>query len=120
MNKNKESTRYYSDKHEKSICEELNAVQMPNSGATIWKKGDCVQKESSLLIEAKCSMSEKSSFSVKKEWLYKNKAEMRTMQLENHCLCFNFEPNGDNFYIIDSKLMKFLNEKLIEDRSEEV
>ena len=34
------------------------------------------------------------------------------MNLENHCLCFNFEPAGDNFYIIDSKLMKFLVEKL--------
>ena len=40
------------------------------------------------------------------------------MKLENHCLCFNFEPNGDNFYIIDSKLMKFLVEKLEVDYKE--
>lgn len=40
------------------------------------------------------------------------------MGLENHSLCFNFEPSGDNFYIIDSKLMKFLIEKLKEDYKE--
>ena len=118
MTKNKDSTRYSSNLHELSICKELNAIQTPNSGATIWKKGDCIQKEASVLLEAKCSMSPKQSFSIKKEWLYKNKSEMRQMGLENHALCFNFEPNGDNFYIIDSKLMKFLIDKLIEDYKE--
>lgn len=112
MTKNKSSTRYNSNIHEQSICKELNAIQTPNSGATIWKKGDCIQKDASLLIEAKCSMNSKQSFSIKKDWLYKNKSEMLQMNLENHCLCFNFEPAGDNFYIIDSKLMKFLVEKL--------
>lgn len=118
MTKNRESTRYSSNLHEQSIAKELGAIQTPNSGATIWKKGDLVQKEASMLLEAKCSMSEKQSFSIKKEWLYKNKSEMRQMGLENHSLCFNFEPSGDNFYIIDSKLMKFLIEKLKEDYKE--
>lgn len=33
MNKNTESTRYYSDKQEKSVCKLLEATQSPNSGA---------------------------------------------------------------------------------------
>ena len=33
MNNNTESTRYYSDKHEKSVCKALNAYQQSNSGA---------------------------------------------------------------------------------------
>lgn len=115
--KNKSATRTFSDEHEKSVCKECNAYQQPNSGATIWKKGDCVNEMASLLIECKCSMSEKESFSVKKEWLYKNKKEMLAMGLFNHCLAFNFEPKGDNFYIIDSKLMKFLIEKLEEEEA---
>ena len=42
MTKNKDSTRYSSNLHELSICKELGATQTPNSGATIWKKGDCI------------------------------------------------------------------------------
>lgn len=29
----KQSTRYFSDKHEKSVCKALGAVQQSNSGA---------------------------------------------------------------------------------------
>ena len=65
MNKNKESTRYYSDKHEKSVCKALGARQQPNSGAALFRKGDVITNN--MLIECKCSMADKDSFSVKKE-----------------------------------------------------
>ena len=42
MNKNQESTRYYSDKQEKSVCKSLNGKQVSNSGAGLFKKGDVV------------------------------------------------------------------------------
>ena len=80
-NTNKESTRYLSDKHEKSICKALHAVQQPNSGAGNWRKGDVVQPQASMLIEAKCSMSEKKSFSIKKEWIDKNREEKFSQRL---------------------------------------
>lgn len=67
MNKNKESTRYYSDLHEKSVCRALGATQQSNSGASIFNKGDCIQKDASLLIECKTTMKEKTSVSIKKE-----------------------------------------------------
>ena len=105
MNKNKESTRYYSDAHEKSVCKELHAVQQSNSGAGLWRKGDCINNDASLLIECKCSMSEKTSFSIKKEWIEKNKEEAFSQRLSNSCIAFNFEPGGDNYYVINSKLM---------------
>ena len=41
----KQSTRYFSDKHEKSVCKALNAVQQSNSGAGKFSKGDVVIKE---------------------------------------------------------------------------
>lgn len=116
--KNKDATRTFSDAHEKSVCRECNAIQQPNSGAGMWKKGDCVNNDASILIECKCQMNEKESFSVKKEWLYKNKKEMLAMGLFNHCLAFNFGPDTENFYVIDTKLMKFLIEKLEEENKE--
>lgn len=34
------------------------------------------------------------------------------MNLFNNCLCINFGPNTDNYYIINEKLMKYLVECL--------
>ncbi len=113
--KNEECTRFYSDKHEKSICKALGAQQQVNSGATKFSKGDVINRSASLLIEAKCSMTKKSSFSIKEEWLLKNKQEAFQMGLSNSALCFNFEPDGKNYYIVDEKVMQFLVEKLIEE-----
>ena len=115
MNNNKESTRYYSDAHEKSICKALGAKQQSNSGAGHFNKGDVVHRDADMLIEAKCSMSPKNSFSVKREWIDKNVKERHSLGLCNSAICFNFEPDGDNYYVIDEKLMKFLVEKLVED-----
>ena len=108
------STRYYSDIHEKSVCKALSAKQQPNSGAGLWRKGDVIQEDSSLLIECKCSMKSKSSFAVRKEWIDKNRKEAFFHRLSNTAICINFEPNGDNYYVIDEKLMKLLCEKLRE------
>lgn len=116
-NKNTESTRYFSDAQEKSVCRALNAQQMPNSGATAFKKGDVVQKEASLLVECKTTMTDKDSFSIKKDWIEKNKMEAYEMRLDNHCIAFNFGPNQPNYYVIDELLMKFLVEKLIEENN---
>lgn len=116
---NKESTRYYSDKHEKSVCKALNARQVSNSGAGRFTKGDAIQEYASLLIECKCSMTEKTSFSIKEDWLIKNEEERFSNRLDNSCLCFNFKPDGKNYYVINEKLMKYLVEKLEEEYSVE-
>lgn len=114
-NKNKESTRYYSDIQEKSVCKALNAIQQPNSGAGLWRKGDCRQVEASMLLECKTCMTDKDSFSIKKEWIEKNRTEAFNSRLSESCIAFNFGPGQPNYYIIDEKLMKFLVDKIIED-----
>lgn len=116
--KNKNCTRAYSDAHEKYVCKALNATQTPNSGATLFKKGDCYNTDASLLIECKTSMTEKSSVSIKKEWIDKNNKEAKEMRLYNSCISFNFGPETDNYYVISEKLMKFLVEKLQEEYKE--
>lgn len=116
-NKNKESTRFYSDKHEKSICKALGAHQQSNSGAGHFRKGDVIHNEASILIEAKTCMTEKNSFSIKKEWIDKNKEEAFALRKSNSCICFNFGPDTENHYVINEKLMKYLIEKLVEENS---
>ena len=114
MQKEGLSTRAVADIHEKSVCKALGAKQQSNSGAGLFAKGDVVQKEASILIECKTCTSEKNSFSIKKEWLEKNKKEAKEINLFNSMLCFNFGPDTDNYYIIDEKLAKFLINELIE------
>lgn len=117
MNKNQNSTRFYSDAHEKSICKALGGKQNSNSGAGHFAKGDVVVQDASLLIEAKCCMSPKNSVSIKKEWIDKNKHEAFMTRRDNQVVCINFEPDGENYYLINEKLMKLLVDKLIEENS---
>ena len=118
MTKNKEATRYYSSQHETSVCKALNARKQPNSGASIFAAGDVYNTNASLLVECKTAMTDKESFSIKKEWLDKIKEEMREKRFQNNCLAFSFGPNSPNYYIIDEKLMKFLTEKLEEENED--
>ena len=113
--KNSTATRTFSDQHEKSVCSALGAVQTANSGAGKFNKGDVIQRDASMLIECKCCMSEKQSIAVKKEWIDKNVEEMYQMGLGSNAVCINFQPDGDNFYIINERLMKYLCEKLSEE-----
>lgn len=115
--KSSESTRSFSDAHEKSICKALGATQQSNSGAGRFHKGDVIHNGASMLIEAKCVMSPKQSVSLKKEWIEKNKAESFAIRKLNQAVCVNFEPGGPNYYVINESLMKFLIEKLVEENS---
>lgn len=112
MTKNKESTRYYSDKQEKSVCRVLNAQQQSNSGAGKFRKGDVVNRAASLLVECKTVIQDKESFSVKKDWIIKNKEEAFTQRLSNQCIAFSFGPDQENYFVINEKLMRYLVEKL--------
>lgn len=114
MTKNKDSTRYYSEQQEKHVSTVLDGTLTSNSGAGLFKKGDIIQNNASLLIECKTCTSNKESFSIKKEWLDKNNNERKLMRLDNSCLCFNFGPDTDNYYIINENLMKFLVDRLVE------
>jgi len=118
MTKNENSTRFYSNIHEQSVCKALNATQQPNSGAAKFRKGDVVNTTASLLIECKTCMKDKDSFSVKKEWFEKNKEEAFALRLSNQAVCFNFGPNQSNYYVINERLMKFLVEKLEEEEND--
>ena len=109
------STRDFSSKQEQGVAKLLNGKVNANSGAGKWRKGDVQVPQASLLVECKTVTSEKSSFSIKADWINKNKNEAHANRLDNHCIAFNFGPDKPNYFVIDEKLMLFLVEKLSEE-----
>lgn len=106
---NKEATRYASSVQEKRISDKFDGQISSNSGANLFNKGDVIVEDASLLIECKTRLEFKKSFSIKKEWLDKNKEEAFRCRLDNHCIAFNFDYKDKNdYYIIDDKMMQFL------------
>lgn len=116
MAKNKETTRYSSSVQEKRIANKLNGKVSSNSGAGLFNKGDIICTDASLLIECKTCMEPKKSFSIKRDWIEKNKEESFRLRLDNHVIAFNFYyQDKKDYYIIDDKLMDFLVKKLEEE-----
>ena len=114
MTNNKNATRYYSSRQEKRIAKAIGGRVTANSGAPKFTAGDVINNL--FLIEAKTKTSESKSFSIKKEWLDKNKEEAFAMNKRYNALCFDFGDN-ERYYVIDEKTFKVLNELL--EREEE-
>ena len=94
-------TRFYSNKQEKKVAKAVKGFQVVNSGATKFSKGDVVTKN--WLIECKTTTAtEKASFSIKREWLEKNREEAFAMNKDYNALAFDYG-DGKNWYIIDEK-----------------
>ena len=103
-------TRFYSSKQEKQVAKAIGGRTVANSGATLFNKGDVTT--SNILVECKTCVTEKKSFSIKKEWLEKNKEEAFEMGKDYSVLVFNFGPDTDNYYVIDERTFKLLQELL--------
>lgn len=109
--KNKESTRYWSNLHEESVCKALGGRKNSNSGAGKFTGGD-VTLNCGLLVECKTSLTQKDSFSVKRDWIEKSKQEAFATRKRDNVICFNFGPDTPNYYVISEKWMKYLCEQL--------
>ena len=105
-------TRYFSKKQEKAIAKAVGGKVQANSGATKFAKGDVVTDD--WLIEAKTCTTEQKTFSIKKEWLDKNKEEAFAMHKDYSALAFDFGC-GKNYYVIDEHLFTTLQELLKND-----
>lgn len=107
MTYNKNSTRYYSSKQEKKVAKTLNGRVQPNSGASKFYKGDLVVGQE-WLLECKTCITDKQSFSIKKEWLEKLEEERFAMRKSNMALAFNFGPEQEMYYVVTEKTFKQL------------
>jgi len=108
MTCNKNSTRYFSSRQEKSVAKALKGKVVANSGAPMFVAGDVELDD--WLIECKTCTKEKQSFSIKREWLEKNEEEAFAMGKSHSALCFNFgEPHHtQNYYIVTEQEFKEL------------
>lgn len=95
------NTRDYSTEQEKHIAKVTGGRLTPNSGGTKFGGGDVVTDK--FLIEAKTTTKEKTTFGIKKEWLKKAREQAFEQGKEKYALAFQFEPNGDNYYIISER-----------------
>ena len=76
----KKPTRFYSNRQEKRIAKAVQGKQVANSGAPAFCAGDV--KTEKWLFEAKTKVEESKSFSIKREWIEKNKEEAFAMGKE--------------------------------------
>lgn len=107
----KQPTRYYSNRQESAIAAAVNGTKHKNSGATMFQKGDVV--DDLFLYEAKTKTKDSKSFTIKKEWIDKNKNESLVMNKPYSAIVFNFGPNDDtNYYIIDEQTFILMKEVL--------
>lgn len=98
-------TRFYSKKQEKAVAKAVGGKRTANSGATAFSKGDVTLED--FLIECKTTTAtKKASFSIKEEWLLKNRQEAFAMGKHHSALAFQFGENQPNYYIIDEKQLQ--------------
>lgn len=107
------STRYFSSCQENNVAKAIKGRRTTNSGATPFSKGDVTTNK--ILLECKTTIDDKKSFTIKKEWIDKNKEEAFAMNKLYSALVFNFGPTSDNYYVIDERMFLRLKEVLDEE-----
>lgn len=100
----KKPTRYYSSRQESAVSKLLGGKVVPGSGSPHFCGGDV--KAPDFLIECKTTETPKKSFSIKKDWLDKVEQERKDLQIPYSALAFQFEPDGENFFVLKEQLFR--------------
>lgn len=104
-------TRFYSKQQENQIAKSIGGKRVSNSGATAFHKGDVTNDL--FLIEAKTHTEARQQFTIKKEWIDKNREEAFQMGKRYSALAIDFG-DGEQHYLIDQRLFLELLEHLRE------
>ena len=96
----KRPTRFYSNRQEKHIAKAVSGKQTANSGATPFSKGDVTTDD--WLFEAKTKTKDSDSFTIKREWITKNREEAFAMGKSYNALVIDFG-DGKQHYLLDEK-----------------
>ena len=111
--KNKECTRYFSNKQEEYIANLLNCKRQCSSGSTPFAKGDVIADN--WLFECKTTTKPKTSFSIKKDWIDKNFIERVEMGKPYSAIVYQYEEGGTNYFVLDETTFKKLYERFEND-----
>ena len=96
------TTRDYSDMQEKHIAKVTGGRVQSNSGGTKFGGGDVHTDK--FFIEAKTHTSDKKSFSIKEDWLYKMREQAFEQGKEESVLAFRFHPDSlIDWYVLDER-----------------
>lgn len=101
------STRYYSKRQEDAIAKSVGGKRTPNSGATPTVKGDVVARN--FLIEAKTHVRPTDSFTIKREWIEKNREESFQMGRRHSALAIDFGDGEQHYLISDRDFIEYVN-----------
>ena len=96
----------YSVSQENDIARLLGGRVQSNSGGTRFGGGDVLTKE--FFIEAKTPTKEQTSFSIKREWIDKMREQAFEQGKYQCALAFRFSPDGNDYFVINSRLMREL------------
>lgn len=96
----------YSASQENDIARLLGGRVQSNSGGTRFGGGDVHTVR--FFIEAKTPTKPQTSFSIKKEWIDKMREQAFEQGKHLSALAFRFEPDGDDYFVINSRLMREL------------
>lgn len=108
-------TRFYSKQQENRIAKSIGGKRVANSGATAFHKGDVTNDL--FLIEAKTHTEFRENFTVKHDWIDKNREEAFQMGKRYSALVLDWG-DGENHYLIDERLFLELLEHLREVNNE--
>ena len=105
------TTRDYSDKQEKHIAKVTEGKIQSNSGGTKFGGGDVHTDK--FFIEAKTPTSDKKSFSIKEDWLYKMREQAYEQGKEEAVLAFRFSPDDktDMYVLNERQFLEYLKYK---------
>jgi hypothetical protein len=106
------STRYYSNKQEKAVAKAIDGKRSANSGASLWQKSDVTNDL--FAIECKTHTELREQFTIKRDWIDKNREEAFQMGKRHSALAIDFG-DGENHYLISEKDFLYLLEKLREE-----
>ena len=105
----------YSASQERDIARLLGGRVQSNSGGTRFGGGDVHTEQ--FFIEAKTPVKEQTSFSIKREWLTKMREQAFEQGKHQFSLAFRFAPDGEDYFVIDARLMRELVKYLEGDES---
>ena len=104
-------TRFYSSRQENKVAKAVQGKRTANSGATAFSKGDV--RNDLFLLECKTHTEFRENFTVKHEWIDKNREEAFQMGKRYSAIVLDWG-DGENHYLISEHLFLELLEHLRE------
>lgn len=100
-------TRFYSSRQEKRVAKAVNGKQVANSGAPVFVAGDV--RTDDWLLECKTHTELREQFTIKREWIDKNKEEAFQMGKHHSAVVIDFGDGEQHYLISERDFIELLN-----------